>query len=198
MSESETQHLERETPTGSTSAVVHEYDGIEEMDNRLPRWWLWTLFGAILFAAGYWAYFHSFQVGELPVAQYAREKSEANAAEAEKLMAAGEVTEDMLMQLSEDTKTTLDGKAIFDTNCVTCHGDGGMGKIGPNLTDDAWLHGGETMEIYKTVKEGFMAKQMPAWGPKIGESRVRQAVAYVLSIKGTNVAGGKAPQGVAK
>lgn len=186
---------DRETPTGATSAVVHEYDGIEEMDNELPRWWLYTLFGAIFFAAGYWVYYHSYEVGELPNAAYARQKAEANAAEAEALMAAGEATPEMLLALSNDVKTTSDGKAIFDTNCATCHGDGGKGKIGPNLTDGAWLHGREPMQIYTTVKDGFTAKQMPAWGVKLGETRVRQTVAYVLSIKDTNVPGGKAPQG---
>ncbi len=186
---------ERETPSGSTEAVVHEYDGILEMDNQLPRWWLYTLLGAIVFAAGYWVYFHSYELGELPNAEYARQRSEANAAEAEKLMAAGEATPEMLLALSNDAKTALDGKAIFDANCVTCHADGGKGKVGPNLTDDAWIHGHEPMQIYALVKEGFTAKQMPAWGVKLGETRLRQAVAYVLSIMGTNVAGGKAPQG---
>ena len=186
---------ERETPTGSTEAVVHEYDGILEMDNQLPRWWLYTLFGAIVFAAGYWVYFHNYELGELPNAAYARQRSEANAAEAEKLMAAGEATPEMLLALSNDTRTTLDGKAIFDANCVTCHADGGKGKVGPNLTDDAWLHGHEPMQIYGLVKDGFTAKQMPAWGAKLGETRLRQTVAYVLSIMDTNVSGGKAPQG---
>ncbi|MFO0618907.1 MAG: c-type cytochrome [Polyangiaceae bacterium] len=184
---------ERDTP--AADGVVHEYDGILEMDNQLPRWWLYTLFGAIAFACGYWVYFHSYAMGETATTQYARQKAEANAAEAEKLMAMGEATPEMLVALSRDPKTAADGQAIFETNCVTCHGDGGKGKVGPNLTDGAWLHGHQPMDIYKTVKEGFTPKQMPAWGPKLGEAKVRQAVAYVLSIQDTNVPGGKAPQG---
>lgn len=188
-------HPERSTPTGSTEAVVHEYDGILEMDNQLPRWWLYTLFGAIFFAAGYWVYYHSYAIGETPSVRFAREKAEANAAEAQKLMEMGEATPEMLLALSQDAKTTMDGKALFDANCETCHGVGGKGKVGPNLTDGAWLHGHAPMEIYKTVKEGYAPKQMPAWGVKLGETRLRQAVAYVLSIKDTNVPGGKEPQG---
>lgn len=185
----------RSIAADSAEGVVHEYDGILEMDNRLPRWWLYTFFGAILFAAGYWVYFHSYELGEVPSVRYARERAEANAAEAEKLMAMGEATPEMLLALSNDAKMTMDGKAIFDSNCLTCHGEGGKGKVGPNLTDDAWLHGHEPMQIYGTVKDGYSPKQMPAWGAKLGETRLRQVVAYVLSIKGTNVSGGKAPQG---
>lgn len=175
--------------------VVHEYDGIREMDNRLPRWWLYTLFGAIAFGAGYWLYFHSWDLGELSSKRYARERAEEIAAEAERAKAAGDITPEMLTLLARDEKTVEEGKAIFEANCVTCHAAGGKGNIGPNLTDDYWLHGGQSMQIYGTVKNGFTEKQMPAWGPKLGEVRVRNAVAYVLSIQGTNVSGGKAPQG---
>jgi len=165
------------------------------MDNRLPRWWVYSLLGTIVFGGGYWLYFHSWGMGELPNERYERERAEAIAIEAQKVKEAGEVTPDMLTLLARDAKTTGEGKAVFDNNCITCHGDGGKGNIGPNLTDEYWLHGGKPMDVYHTVHDGYESKQMPAWGKKLGEARLRTVVAYVLSLKGTNVAGGKAPQG---
>ncbi len=175
--------------------IVHEYDGIIEHDNQLPRWWLYTLFLAMVFAAGYWSYYHSWDKGELPSKEYARVKAAELAAEAERMKAAAEVTPEMLATLVKDPKTVEQGKQIFEANCVTCHEQGGKGNVGPNLTDDYWLHGGKPMDIIKTVREGFTAKQMPAWGKTLGEPNVRAVAAYVITLKGTNVAGGKAPQG---
>jgi len=179
----------------SGEVIVHEYDGILEADNRLPRWWLATLWGAIAFAAGYWIYYHSIGAAELPSQEYASLKKRELAAEAERIKAAGEVTDEMLVTLSKDGGTVEQGREIFDKTCVTCHAAGGMGNIGPNLTDEYWLHGGEPKQIYTTVHDGFLPKQMPAWGKQLGEEKTRSVVAYVLSIRDTHVAGGKSPQG---
>ena len=175
--------------------VVHEYDDIQECDNQLPRWWLYTLFGTCIFAAGYWLYYHSYAKAPLPSQEYAAAKAEQLAKEAEELKAAGEVTPELLIKLSKDPGTVDQGAKIFANACVTCHAEGGKGSVGPNLTDDYWLHGGKPEEIYKIVREGFLAKQMPAWGKQLGEAKTRSVVAYVLSVKGTNAAGDKAPQG---
>lgn len=177
------------------SPVVHEYDDIQECDNHLPRWWLYTLYGTIVFAAGYWLYYHTFQRAPLPLDEYKAAKAVEMAAESERLKAAGEVTPELLIKLSKDPGTVAEGKQIFESNCVACHSDGGKGNIGPNLTDGYWLHGGDPKSIYTTVNGGFLAKQMPAWGKTLGEPRLRSVVAFVLSIKNTNVGGGKAPQG---
>ncbi|MBL8741852.1 MAG: c-type cytochrome [Myxococcales bacterium] len=180
---------------GDYHGLVHEYDGIIELDNQLPRWWLLTLFGAVAFAAGYWLYYHSYQRDDLPLAAYNRQKAAELAAEAEQLKLAGEVTPELLTKLSHDPATVEQGKAVFAEVCVTCHADGGRGNIGPNLTDDYWLHGHEPLAVYGTIRNGFLPKQMPAWGKTLGEARVRAVAAFVLTIQGTNVAGGKAPQG---
>ncbi len=175
--------------------IVHEYDGILEADNRLPRWWLATLYGAIVFAAGYWLYYHTYDRADLPSEEYARVKKGELAAEAERIKQAGDVTDEMLVTLSKDSGTIDQGKAVFDQTCVTCHAAGGVGNIGPNLTDEYWLHGGGPKKIYGTVREGFLPKQMPAWGKQLGEEKTRAVVAYVLTLKNTNAPGGKAPQG---
>lgn len=179
----------------SGSGVVHEYDGILEQDNRLPRWWLGTLFATIVFGAGYWGYFHTYDRGALPSVAYANAKAQELAREAERIQSAGEVTAEMLVTLSKDAGTVAQGKDAFDATCVTCHDAGGKGKIGPNLTDEYWLHGGDAKSIYTTVHDGFLPKQMPAWSKTLGEAKVRAVTAYVLTIRNTNVPGGKAPQG---
>lgn len=175
--------------------VLHEYDGIQECNNHLPRWWLWTLYLAIIFGFAYWLFFHSFGQGRLPSMAYQDVKLERMAKEAESLKSAGQVDDALLAKLSKEPTSVIEGKAIFEQTCVTCHDADGRGKIGPNLTDDAWIHGSQPMDVYKIVKDGFLPKQMPAWGLQLGERKVRTVVAYVLSLRNTNVAGGKAPQG---
>ena len=116
------------------------------------------------------------------------------AKEAERIKAAGAVTPEALTMLSKDVATVSKGKEIFAANCAVCHKPDGSGLIGPNLTDDHWIYGGAPDKIYRTVSNGA-ANGMPAWGPQLGQERVEDAVAYVLTLKNTNVAGGKAAQG---
>ncbi|MFT3765724.1 MAG: cbb3-type cytochrome c oxidase N-terminal domain-containing protein [Minicystis sp.] len=184
---------DRKTP--SENGVVHEYDGIQEHDNQLPRWWLWTFYGAIVFSVFYWFHYHTLSNGVHPMAAHDAEEAAIKAAEAEKLKKSGAVTPDLLVKLSHDPTTVKQGEEVFKSTCSSCHAQNGGGGIGPNLTDGYWLHGGGPDKIYTTVKEGYPTKGMAAWGPVLGEERVRAAAAYVISIKNTNVAGGKAPQG---
>ena len=167
--------------------IIHEYDGIEEADNQLPRWWLYTFYGAIVFATGYWFYYESFKAGPGSMQTYfaeraaVLEKSGADPSEAE------------LSALATGPALEL-GRQVFASNCVACHEAKGQGKIGPNLTDAAWLHGGSPLAVFKTVRDGVPAKGMPAWGPTLGRSGVTQVAAFVLTLRGTNVPG-KAPEG---
>jgi cytochrome c oxidase cbb3-type subunit 3 len=167
--------------------IVHEYDGILEADNRLPLWWLWTFYGAIIFAVGYWFYYEEFKAGPGLTQAYYAEK----AREAEKTGA--EPTDAELMALLS-SPALEQGKQLFANNCAACHEAEGQGKIGPNLTDDAWLHGGSPVEIFTTVRDGVPAKGMPAWGPTLGRLGAMQATAFVLSLRGKNLPG-KAPEG---
>lgn len=176
----------------------HDYDGIRELDNPLPRWWLFTLYGAMVFSVWYWLYFHTLQAGLLPMAAFQdevrRAQEEADAREAA-LEAQGKGTsEDQLLALSRDPAVVERGAAVFKQNCVACHGDRGQGVVGPNLTDAYWLHGSKARDIYGCVSGGVLEKGMPAWKPALGLSKVKEAVAFVLSIRDTNVPG-RAPQG---
>lgn len=171
--------------------VVHEVDGIQEYDNRLPNWWLYTLYGTVVFAVGYWFAFHEFEVSRLPMAAYRAELAEA----ARRVGNTKALSDDELVALAQDSSLVEEGKKQFVTLCAPCHEANGGGKIGPNLTDNAWIHGGAPTAIHKTISEGVVAKGMPAWGQQLGPSGVQAVTAFVLSLRDTDVAGGKAAQG---
>jgi cytochrome c oxidase cbb3-type subunit 3 len=175
--------------------IIHVYDDIEEADNRLPRWWLYTLYGAIVFAAGYWLYFEAYGTGKSPVAAYRAEKLAAAREEAKRLQAEGPMTEERLIAMSKNPTIVSAGRTVFAQTCASCHKADGGGQVGPNLTDEYWVHGGAPEKILVSVRNGWVDKGMPAWGPQLGEGKVREVAAYVLSLKGTKVAGGKEPQG---
>lgn len=167
--------------------IVHVYDGIEEADNQLPLWWLFTFYAAIAFAVFYWFYYHEFEIGPSPTEVYASDV----AARADQ---GGEVTADVLDALARSSAEAAAGGTIFAEQCAVCHGARGEGNIGPNLTDDAWLHGGDPVAIHTTIAAGVMDKGMPAWGNTLGPQAVRRVTAFVLSIRNTRVQG-KPPQG---
>lgn len=177
----------------------HDYDGIREFDNPLPRWWLATFYGAVVFSVGYWLYYHTLEVGELPRAAYEAElgriEQEESARQA-KLEAEGKgVNEAQFWLLAKDPQVVQRGEAVFKQNCLSCHGVNGQGIVGPNLTDGYWLHGDKAMDVYKTISSGVLDKAMPAWRPLLGVNRVRDVAAFVLTLRDKNLAG-KAPQGV--
>lgn len=175
--------------------VIHEVDGIQEYDNKLPNWWLYTLYGSIAFAAVYWFAYHQAGIADLPMAAYQVEMDKVAAAEAARIKAAGVMTPEALVALSKDKGTVAQGKQVFTTTCVACHRADGGGVVGPNLTDEFWIHGGSPEKIFETITKGVADKGMPAWGPQLGAERTQAVTAYVLTLRGTNVANGKAPQG---
>jgi cytochrome c oxidase cbb3-type subunit 3 len=166
--------------------IIHVYDGIEEADNALPRWWLVTFFGAIVFAMFYWMAYESMPVADNPGVAYTKARLEA-------LNKGGEVTEEDLLLLVDDAPMVAAGKATFIRSCSKCHGMKAEGKEGPNLTDAFWLYGGAPTEVFHTISGGTK-KGMPDWGPKLGQGAVKQVAAYVLTLRNSNVTG-KAPQG---
>ena len=167
--------------------IVHEYDGIEEADNHLPIWWLFIFFGAVAFGVFYWSYFEAWHFGPGTRELYAAEM-------AERLSAGGEVTDELLTTLSAESTIVAAGRATFEANCVACHGAQGEGIIGPNMTDEVWIHGGAPTAIYATARDGVAARGMPGWGPVLGDRGLQGVVAYLLSIRDTHVPG-RAPEG---
>ncbi len=167
--------------------ILHVYDGIEEADNRLPVWWLWTFFLAIIFAAGYWLWYESFHLANSPLETYNADRLAA--------MDTGEpVTVEEILEMKADSQMVMEGAKIYSKSCTRCHGTRGEGKIGPNLTDKHWIGGGGPLDVFQTIQRGRTGKGMQAWGPTYGRGGVMQLTAHVLTLQNTMVAG-KAPQG---
>jgi cytochrome c oxidase cbb3-type subunit 3 len=173
--------------------MAHGYDGIREYDNPLPGWWVWIFWATILFSLGYWAWY---QMGPGPsvVAVYESEMREA-AARAPAAPSPGAVSDQSLTALLKNTSVMAKGKDIFANRCVPCHGDRGQGIVGPNLTDDYWLHGGRPSEIYHTITEGVPEKGMVPWKSMLSPEEIAAVTAYVLSLHGSAPPNAKPPEG---
>lgn len=183
-----------EASTAHEKLLDHEYDGIREYDNPMPRWWVLTFWGTFLFSVGYFFHYHMSGNGQSVAAAYEQDMREAREVEA-KANLAQPVSEESLGKLSADQALMGDAKALFGVRCGPCHGDKGQGIIGPNLTDTAWLHGTGTLtDIFGVVNEGVLAKGMPAWGKQLSPMEVRKLSAYVGTLRGKNLPG-KPPEG---
>jgi cytochrome c oxidase cbb3-type subunit 3 len=175
--------------------LEHDYDGIREYDNPMPRWWLWIFYATIIFVPLYYVLPYPFGEGEGAVAQY--EADMAAHAAAAPPQAVAVVTDSQLLALRAQPRVVAEGKAVYDANCAACHRPDGGGLIGPNLTDSAWIHGGAPTQIHHTVSVGVLAKGMPPWERILRPEQVNAVTAYVLSLAGTNPPNPKAPEGPA-
>lgn len=174
--------------------MEHEYDGIREYDNPLPRWWTWIFWGSFVFSIGYFFHYHLSHNGDSVSETYVAELREAREDEARRAIG-DKPTEAGLAKLSTNPAMMEDTKALYGERCASCHADRGQGLIGPNLTDDYWIHGkGSLMEIYDVVSNGVPAKGMPAWSKQLTAIELQKLVAYIGSVRHTNVPG-KEPQG---
>lgn len=176
----------------------HSYDGIRELDNHLPPWWKWLFYGSMGWAVIYLIVFHVTDSLPLSQAEYQHElalaEEQVRAYKASQPQA--EVDENSLVY-TPDAALIEKGKSIFaNNNCGGCHrADGGGNSIGPNLTDEYWLHGGEIKHVFLTIKNGVVEKGMPAWGKAMTAQDVRDVAFFVMSLQGTNPPDPKAPQG---
>lgn len=173
----------------------HDYDGIRELDNRLPPWWLYGFYVSIIFAAVYlWRYHVSHSAPssteELQIAM-----TQAEAQKAEYLKRSASNVDENTVKLLTDAADIAGGEKVFGQNCAACHGKAGEGIVGPNLTDDYWLHGGSIKDIFKTVKYGWAEKGMRSWKDDLSPVQMAQVASYIKSIHGTNPPNAKAQQG---
>ena len=190
----------------ATIQFEHEYDGIRELDNVLPPWWLWMFYTTIAFSFVYLIHYHITPIKALEkigfvgpgVGQEELYKMEMEQAEKEKqaylAQMANKVNEENVTALT-DPAEIAEGKNIFLTNCATCHGKEAQGGAGPNLTDDYWLHGGGIKNVFKTIKYGVPQKGMIAWETQLSPKQIQQVASYILTLRGTNPPGAKEPQG---
>lgn len=179
----------------SDPLLTHEYDGILEYDNPMPKWWVWTFWGSFFFSLGYFIHYHVTGNGESVAVAYDTELSVAREKEAMQAMG-GEVTEDSLTKLMLNPAMMNDASKLFVQRCAQCHGANGEGLIGPNLTDNYWLHGNASlMAIYQVVNEGVQTKGMPAWKKQLRPIELGKVTAFIGTLRGTNVAEPKGAEG---
>lgn len=175
--------------------LEHDYDGIREYDNPMPRWWLYIFWATIAYSILYYFNVPGIGIGKGRIAAYDADVAEA-AALAAKNNPFATVNDGVILAAAKDPAKLALGKTTFSTTCSACHRADGGGVIGPNLADDYWIHGGKPLEILKTVTEGVTAKGMPPWGRMLTPDQILSVVAYVTTLQGTNPPNPKAPQGV--
>lgn len=179
-------------PKNDSHLIEHNYDGIQEYDNPLPRWWVYLFYATFVFAVAYWFNVPGVGVGRGRMASYEADVAAWKLAHPQPV---GGPTPQLLAALATEPKVLADGKTIFAANCASCHRPDGGGMIGPNLTDDAWIHGGTLPDIHKIIDEGVLAKGMPNWGKLLRPDQVNAVTAYVATLKGTNPPNPKAAEG---
>jgi cytochrome c oxidase cbb3-type subunit 3 len=176
----------------------HNYDGIKELDNHLPPWWKWLFYACIVWAFVYIGVYHFSYSLPLSGEEYENEVAQATAAQLKlQALQPKEAIDESTLVYTADAKIIERGKQVFVKNvCSSCHrNDGGGNTIGPNLTDEYWIHGGGIKNVFKTINNGAVEKGMPAWGKSMSAGDVRDVTFFVLSLQGTKPANGKAPQG---
>lgn len=173
----------------------HNYDGIKELDNKLPPWWLYSFYASIVFAGAYLFYYHILE-GPSQAMEFEQEMAEARTAVEEyKQNAPDLINAENVVALTDPTDLEQ-GAAIYQTNCMACHANDGGGGIGPNLTDEYWVLEGGIKNIFHTVSEGGRSgKGMVAWKGTLKPSEIQQVSSYVLSLQGTTPAKPKEAEG---
>jgi cytochrome c oxidase cbb3-type subunit 3 len=173
----------------------HNYDGIKELDNSLPPWWVYMFYATILFAVIYLIRFEVMD-GDTPEMEYQQAVAEARMEISKYKSSSPDVFDVANLTLLTEPSDLKRGKAIFNLNCASCHLKDGGGSIGPNLTDEYWILGGGIKNVFNTVSKGGRdGKGMIAWNKTLKAEDIAKVASYVLSLQGTTPAKPKAPQG---
>ena len=176
----------------------HDYDGIRELDNVLPPWWLWLFYGTITWGVIYLINMHVINVWQHQDVEYANEMVQARADVDAYMATLTNTVDENTVAFSDDAAVLAGGRELFTTYCTACHGADASGSetsVGPNLTDAYWLHGGGVKNIFKTIKYGVPEKGMIAWKAQLQPAELRSLACYIMSLEGKGSATQKAPQG---
>jgi len=173
----------------------HNYDGIKELDNHLPPWWKWLFYFTIGWSAVYLLVYHVFDVFPLMYEEYDIQIEKAELALEERKEQGMEVIDESTVAFTDAADNLANGKTIFERQCASCHRTDGGGQIGPNLTDDYWLHGGSIQDIFSTIKYGVPAKGMISWQGMLSPSDMRDVGSYIMTLRGTNPPNPKEAEG---
>ncbi len=179
----------------------HNYDGIQELDNNLPPWWVGMFYATIVFAFVYIGIYHFSDIGKLQIEEYEQEVIEAERAiaaynAAQKAEKAANLSAETVTALT-DTDRLAAGQANFKSYCAACHGMKGEGieNLGQNLTDKYWIHGGSINDIFRTISEGVPGKPMVAWKEAISAEEIQELASYIMTLQGTNPPNARPPEG---
>jgi cytochrome c oxidase cbb3-type subunit III len=178
-----------------TMMMEHAYDGILEIDNPIPAWFMTLFYGSIIISILYMFVYHVVGDGQTMTTEYKEQMVEGESIkQAYMKQFASSINENNVTLLKDET-SIKEGKKMFIQNCVACHAADGGGGVGPNLTDEFWIHGGSVKSVYHTISEGVAEKGMIAWKKSLNPIQMQQVASYIISLKGTIPAKPKEPQG---
>ncbi len=179
----------------SNIVLDHNYDGIRELDNRLPPWWLYGFYVTIIIGAIYLWRYHVSETAPLSKQEFEIAMKKADEEKAAYLAKAANNIDENTVTLLKEPAALDAGKTAFVQMCAACHGKAGEGGVGPNLTDEYWIHGGSVKDIFKTIKYGWPEKGMKAWQEDFSPVQIAQISSYIKSLQGSNPPNGKEKQG---
>jgi cytochrome c oxidase cbb3-type subunit 3 len=184
-------------PVQAEAAIVldHEYDGVRELDNNLPPWWKGLFYVTIAFAPIYLYVTQFADFSQSSAEEYEAEITLAEAKVRAYLATQQNTVDETNVELLADATALGQGQALFTAKCSPCHGKAGEGGIGPNLTDAYWIHGGDIKDVFRTIKYGVPEKGMIPWKNELRPRAMQEIASYIMTLQGTDPAGGKEPEG---
>jgi len=191
-----TKYLTRLQPMEKEKDLLfhHDFDGIRELDNRIPPWFNFLFYGTIIWSVIYLFVFHVFDDGQIQSKEYLAEVNQAKI-ERDYLIKTGAFINEETVAFVNDAATLAEGKDVYTKNCVACHTADGGGLVGPNLADEYWIHGGGIKNVFKVIKDGVPAKGMISWQTQLDPKKMQAVASYILTFQGTKPANPKAPEG---
>lgn len=193
MEPNQASQFEQDELTGDKLLSGHDYDGIKELDNDLPKWWVWLFYITIIIAVIYMLNFHVLGWGISQADEYNAEMAAANVIYqkqvGDNILNASSVT------VLTDEASLQAGKEIWVKSCTVCHLAEGQGLVGPNMTDEYWIHGCSIGDIFNIILVGVPEKGMISWKDQLKPLQIQQVSSYIVTLKGTNPPNPKEPQG---